>query len=403
MKQNFSVDVTGHCRIVDDLGNVLVDKKNAVHPQNLARIFARGLAHEDNFFIHRIAFGNGGTVIDAARNVTYNTPNDGQSPDIYTWQSRLYNETYSEIVDDTNLDFGMDPGSADTYVGTRLGGGGARNTPPQSTALGSPGVHSYDRGLQSIVVIKCTLDGDEPLGQFTSDDQSPTASTETDFVFDEIGLYTSGAPAISTSGYQYINVNNKTSEDDTGLIAGVEYSFNAVVDGETTIVYFTPPLSGGSGIGGQILYGDLCEAFNTKNTLWQFRYGATTPSGVTALPRSATMHITDHTGGTFPSLGEIQTYGHLAIVSASEGASSAVDLRGSNTTAFLTQLNPLVPTTLVIPSVVGRAAGSQNSIAGEPERERLLTHLIFSPVLKSKNRVLTITYTLTISVDRTEY
>jgi hypothetical protein len=35
------------------------------------------------------------------------------------------------------------------------------------------------------------------------------------------------------------------------------------------------------------------------------------------------------------------------------------------------------------------------------ERERLITHLIFSPITKAANRTLTITYTLTISVART--
>ena len=59
------VTVTGHLKIVDDLGAVLVDKDNAVHPQNMARVIARGLANETNNFVNYIAFGNGGTDICA--------------------------------------------------------------------------------------------------------------------------------------------------------------------------------------------------------------------------------------------------------------------------------------------------------------------------------------------------
>jgi hypothetical protein len=53
-------------------------------------------------------------------------------------------------------------------------------------------------------------------------------------------------------------------------------------------------------------------------------------------------------------------------------------------------------------SVQGQDAGVQNDpVNSDTERERLLTHLIFSPVLKSANRTLQITYTLTVSVERT--
>lgn len=64
-------------------------------------------------------------------------------------------------------------------------------------------------------------------------------------------------------------------------------------------------------------------------------------------------------------------------------------------------LNP--PTyNILVPSVNGAAQGVQNApLDPTTERERLLAHLIFSPVLKAANRALTITYTLTISVART--
>ncbi len=77
MNDDFSTRVIGHVVVkehdkVGDAGRVLLDQKNAVHPQNMARIFARALANESNYFIHRIAFGNGGTDIDVASNIIYN-------------------------------------------------------------------------------------------------------------------------------------------------------------------------------------------------------------------------------------------------------------------------------------------------------------------------------------------
>lgn len=394
------VVVKGHLNIKDDLGNTLVDKDNAVHPQNMARIFARALSNEPNYYINRIAFGNGGTVVDAAFTVTYRTPNDGQAPDIATWDSRIYNETYSEIIDDglTTLNplLGSDPGSADLNTGIRPGGGAVPSSDPVSVPhVSGPGVRSQELGLQSEVLITAVINGDEPQGQFQSDTNPPSENTETDFVFDELGLYTGGGPAINTSGYQHIDVGNRTSTDDTGLLPGQSYSFDITVDGGTlTVITFTTPVSGGSGAGGQILYGDLCEAINTGSTLWGF-------AGVNPLPGGATISITDATEGLFSSIVGAQTFGYIRVQSATTGATSAIDLAGANTTAFLAELNPPLGASLLIP-VDGNVSGLQNNpITPTQERERLLSHLVFSPVLKSRNRTLTISYTLTISVART--
>lgn len=404
MPTNFflPVHVKGHLKIVDDLGNILLDKDNAVHPQNMARVFARALSNEHNYFINRIAFGNGGTTVDAAFTVTYKTPNDGQTPDIATWDSRLYRETYSEIIDAgqtvLNPSLGTDPGSADLNTGIRTGGGAVPTSDPVSVPhVSGPGVRSSELGLVSEVVISAVINGDEPRSQFLSDYNANTNQTSTtgDFIFDEVGLYTSGSQAINTSGYQYISVGNRTSTDDTGLLPGVSYSFNIAVDGGTSVlISFTTPPSGGSGAGGQILYGDLCEAINTGDAAWGF-------SGVNPLPGSSTVSITDITGGTFPTIAGSMTFGFLRVQSATSGSASAIDLDGAATTAFLAALNPPLGATLQTP-VAGSVAGLQNAPTDPgQERERLLTHLIFSPVLKSANRTLAITYTLTISVART--
>ena len=168
---NLPFDVKGHIKVEDDLGNVLVDKDNAVHPQNMARVIARALSNENNFIIHRIAFGNGGTEIDAAFNITFKTPNDGQPPDTQTWESRLYNETYSEVIDDSNTALlGTDPGSAGPRVGTRPGGGGNPTDDPATVEhVSGPGTRSRELGLTSEVVVVAVLNPSEPSGQLSND------------------------------------------------------------------------------------------------------------------------------------------------------------------------------------------------------------------------------------------
>lgn len=396
------VQVVGHLHIEDDLSNVLVDKFNAIHPQNMARVFARALSNEHNYYINRIAFGNGGTTVDAAFAVTYKTSNDGQSPDISTWDSRIYHETYSEIINEgqttLNSALGTDPGSADSNTGVRSGGGAVPSSDPTSVPhVSGPGVRSSELGLISEVVISAVINGDEPLSQYLSDSTASTNKSDTtgDFVFDEIGLYTSGAQAIATSGYQYIDVGDRLSTDDTGLLLGTQYSFDVLIDdGTAQVITFTTPSTGGSGSGGQILYGDLCQAINTGDTSWGL-------TGSNPLPGSATMSITDLTGGTFSTIAGAMTYGYLKIQSPTSGSTSTVSLSGSNTTALLASLNTPLGSSLVT-AVAGTDAGLQNAPTDPTtERERLLSHLIFSPVLKSANRTLTITYTLTISVART--
>lgn len=394
------VTVKGHCKIVDDLGNVLLDKPNAVHPQNMARVIARALSNEHNYYINRIAFGNGGTIVDAAFTITYKTPNDGQPPDVNTWDSRIYNETYSEIIDAgqnvLNPELGTDPGSADLNTGVRTGGGAVPSSdPPSVPHVSGPGVRSSELGLTSEIIVTSVLNGDEPLSQYVSDSNPPTESTETDFTFDEIGLYTSGAQAINTSGYVLIDVGVRNSLDDTGLLPGTAYSYDVAVDGGVSVlVAFTTPVAGGSGAGGQILYGDLCEAINTGDVTWSL-------PGTNPMPGGAVMAITDDGTTPFTTISGKETFGYLRIESGSSGATSAVDITGANTTAFLAALNPPVGAS-VFETVPGTIAGVQNAPTDPTtERERLLAHLIFSPVLKASNRTLIITYTLTVSVART--
>ena len=399
-KDILPITVLGHCKIVDDFGEVLLDKTNAIHPQNIARVISRALANESNYFVNRIAFGNGGTVVDAAFTLTYKTPNTGVAPDVNSWDSRLYNETYSEIVDDSNIAIGTDPGSFGPNAGQRIGGGSDVSGDPTTVEhVSGPGVRSNELGIISQVTVSAVLNPNEPAGQSISDNLAPSENTESSFSFDEIGLYTTGAPAIATAGVQTIDVGDKISTDDTGLLNNTQYSFSVTVDsGSAQIVSFTTPAAGGSGPGNEILYGDLIEAIMTGDVLWNTNAGDTF-TGVAGIS-GVVMSISD-TSGSFTSIPVgTQTFAKLLFTSATTGSASSVLVvdGGGSGTDLITSLN--APAGGVIETgIIGTTAGVQNDpVTPINERERLLTHLIFSPVLKSSNRTLSLTYTITVQV-----
>lgn len=190
MHKSIPVTVEGRCIISDDLGNIVLDKTNAIHPTNLSRIFSRALAHEKNSYVHRIAIGNGGTFVDPANNIKYKTPN------ISNYKTKLYNETYSQILDGTN-----------------------------NSTIVSNELSSYS---QSIVTIY--LNKNEPSNEYLS--QSYSIPADSSYTFDEIGLFASGVSDDSpTSGYQSIVFNTPNITVDTGLLKDTNYIFSIVVDG----------------------------------------------------------------------------------------------------------------------------------------------------------------------------
>lgn len=152
----FKTKVIGHVLMKDaDTNEVLVDKNNAVHPQNMARAIARGLAHEPSAWIHKVKLGNGGTHIPAG-SIIY------QEPNTVGISNTLYNTTYEEIVDDTSVLVDVD-NSVISY---------ASPTP----------------AITSKVVVTVILDASQPNGQAPGDNQ--TTDPDAPFVFDEIGLFT---------------------------------------------------------------------------------------------------------------------------------------------------------------------------------------------------------------------
>lgn len=143
-------------------------------------------------------------------------------------------------------------------------------------------------------------------------------------------------------------------------------------------------------------YGELCQAINTGDVTWNPSWGNLNP-----LPGGATVAITDNTQN-YSTIAGVETYGFLKFVSPTVGtAASIVVKRGITGTDLFGALNPPIGASILTPQN-GQNAGVQNAPTNPSiERERLLTHLVFTPILKAANRTFTITYTITVAVART--
>ena len=93
-QDNTGVMMTGHIKISDpETGEVIVDKRNAIHYENMSQALANSLANKSTGFVHEIALGNGGTSVDPTGIITYLTPNSTGT------NATLYNQTYYKVID----------------------------------------------------------------------------------------------------------------------------------------------------------------------------------------------------------------------------------------------------------------------------------------------------------------
>lgn len=136
-------------------GEVLVDKKNAIHYENFSHSLALTLSHQGYGHIHKLLFGNGASTVTGTGAISYFPPNTSGS------EATLYNATYSDkVVDATSV----------------------LNTDPERNYIE---VAHVENQTYTDLVVHCYLDYAEPSGQEAFDD---AADNEQDFVFDEIGL-----------------------------------------------------------------------------------------------------------------------------------------------------------------------------------------------------------------------
>ena len=92
------VMMSGHIKIWDpESGEVIVDKRNAIHYENMSQALANSLANKTTGFVHEMAFGNGGTSVDPTGVITYLTPNSTGT------NASLYNQTYYKALLDITV------------------------------------------------------------------------------------------------------------------------------------------------------------------------------------------------------------------------------------------------------------------------------------------------------------
>jgi hypothetical protein len=154
-KEQGGVHMEGHIRIFDpESGEDYVNKRNAIHYENMSEALALSLSNKTTGFVHEMAFGNGGTNVDPTGVITYLPANStGQN-------ASLYNQTYYKVVDDNS--------SLNTDAG--------RNKLT---------VNHISGNIYSDIVVSCLLDYGEPSGQQAFDNTSNFNDT---YTFDELGL-----------------------------------------------------------------------------------------------------------------------------------------------------------------------------------------------------------------------
>ena len=149
------VVVKGHIKIHDpNTGEVYVDKRNAIHYENMSIALAESLANQGQGMIYEMSFGNGGPSVDPTGVITYLTPNSTGT------NASLYNQTFTKVVDDRSTS----------------------NTDPVRNKIETRHVSGTN---YTDIVVTCLLDYGEPEGQDAFD---TATDTENLYVFDELGL-----------------------------------------------------------------------------------------------------------------------------------------------------------------------------------------------------------------------
>ena len=164
------IHVQGHIKIFDpESGEVYIDKRNAIHYENISEAIAYTLANKGQNYIYEMHFGNGGTSVDPTGIINYLPPN------VNTSNSNLYNPTFAKIVDNTS----------------------ALNADPTRNKME---IRHVPGRVYTDIVISCLLDYGEPTGQSAFDNSTNLEDT---YTFDELGLKArslDGSSGLTTTG-----------------------------------------------------------------------------------------------------------------------------------------------------------------------------------------------------------
>ena len=155
LNEQNGVLLQGHIKIHDpDSGEIFVDKRNAIHYENMSLALADSLANQGEGFVNSMVFGNGGTSVDPTGIITYLSPNSTGT------NASLYSQTHTKVIDDNSVN----------------------NTDPTRNKLETRHVSGTN---YTDILATCLLDYGEPSGQDAIDNATGSESL---YVFDELGL-----------------------------------------------------------------------------------------------------------------------------------------------------------------------------------------------------------------------
>lgn len=187
--ETVGLNMNGHILIRDkETGEELVNKRNAIHYGNMARIVAQALNNQSEARIYYMGFGNGGTSVDTTGKVVYKSPRVSEA---FETSASLYSRTYKKIV------------------------GSNTDTDKIEVITGA---------AYTDLKITCTLGYSEPADQ----DLFDTSSTnEGDYIFDELGLFSYPTVPSPTDGSDPIDTSKMLTHV---IFHPVQKSLNRVIE-----------------------------------------------------------------------------------------------------------------------------------------------------------------------------
>ena len=345
---SYNVNILGHCSIVDDQNNIILNQTNDIHPANMARVIARGLAGESNHWISSLKLGDMGSY-PTADGIIHRSPNDGLAPDYTGWQSSLYNQTYSKYIDNDNLTINSVE-SSNSNFGLQL------NDP------------LFDKNISttnnSSVVINLLLNSDEPNHQ-----QDGGV-----YVFDELALY-SGITTDRQYSKHTVLMNKSFDMFNAGVVNNHKYELDIKIN-NVIHSYIIITSRYGTGINYQYTYHDLIESINE-------------------VIYDTTFYITAF----------LDEYYESIIFSSSN---SLIEIMPSTSNNWLFNninfngFEQLINSTYIISDLEKYQTYKNNILEPLKEAPRLLTHMTFDPIRKPAKSNYYFTYTIDILVDRTD-
>ena len=196
MLDNIPLDVEGFIEIKDKTtGEILVQKKNAVHYGNISTSIAKALTGDNTSFINYMVFGNAGVIVNSSGKIVYRQPNVSLSKNP---NAQLYNTTFiKELTNNSYNDTEKD----------------------EFNYADSPDNAEHTSNFSDIIIeVELTeqeppiaLNMDNSDGSSGIDDSNVAVADDTTFVFNELALYTSPRAV----GDEFTNFENEASANQS--------------------------------------------------------------------------------------------------------------------------------------------------------------------------------------------